>query len=129
MQFATAYSMSSGRAVVRDVVEIAFGIRTSTLMVGGSDAVAHGEQSGGHAGRAAAPCGWPIRLLSEDPANLIGVAVEGQLHGARFDAIVQFGGGAVIVDIPTASGATPASFMAMRMVRAGSSPHSSSRTR
>ena len=46
-----------------------------------------------------APCGWPIRLFSDEPGQLVSVAVESQLHGARFDAVVELRGSAVIIDV------------------------------
>ena len=99
-------------------------------MVGGTHAVAHGQQGGGHPGRAAGALRMPDQALQRGAGQLVGVAVERQLDGARFDAVVQLGGSAVIVDVLHLDGrdARPRPSPG-RMARAGSSPHSSRRTR
>ena len=76
-----------------------------------------------------APCGWPIIDFVAEPAQLRGVLAEGELHRARFDAVVQIGRGAVIVEVADVARIDAASFIASVIARAGSSPDSSSRTR
>ena len=57
------------------------------------------------------------------------MAVESQPRRPGFDPVVQLRGGAMVTDVLHSEGGMPASSIAIPMARAGSSPHSSSRTR
>ena len=90
-------SAAPGRA--GNVVQVA--VRVGFLHVdgGGHDAVAHGQQGGGHTGGAARALRVADQAFQRGARQLVGMPVEGQFHGARLDAVVQLRRGAVIVDV------------------------------
>src|ERR1035438_4152950 len=71
----------------------------TTCAAASNACVPHGQQRSRYAGRAARALRMPDQALQRRSRQLIGVAVKGQFHGARFNAVVQFRGRAVIVDV------------------------------
>src|SRR5579862_3737622 len=83
----------------RDVIEVALRIRLVHVDRRRRHAVSHRQQCRSDARRAASSLGMTDQALQGRPGQFVSMAVEGKLGGAGFDAVVQLGRGAVIVDI------------------------------
>jgi hypothetical protein len=82
-----------------DVVQIALGRGLGEVDGGVNNPIAHGKQDGGDTGGAAGSLGMAEQALEGAAGDAIGVFAEGEFDGGGFDAVVQFGRGAVVLQV------------------------------
>ena len=107
MQLQRACANEAGRARVGDVVEVALGVGRVEVDRRRQEPVAHPEQGRRDAGRAAGALRVADHRLDRGAGDPSRRAAEGEPGGARLDAVVQLGRGAVVREVVDRLGREP----------------------